>query len=89
MTPRKLTGKAWALVVERAWGEQAEVGEKTEGWSGLSPFSNCCSQCRDVAWLGDCDQGCLALADLLGWKVRNWATPAHPEPSPMRMYGNL
>uniref|UniRef100_A0A452R5T8 NAD-dependent protein deacetylase sirtuin-2 n=1 Tax=Ursus americanus TaxID=9643 RepID=A0A452R5T8_URSAM len=23
---------------------------------------------RDVAWLGDCDQGCLALADLLGWK---------------------
>ncbi|XP_073914540.1 NAD-dependent protein deacetylase sirtuin-2 isoform X2 [Castor canadensis] len=23
---------------------------------------------RDVSWLGDCDQGCLALADLLGWK---------------------
>ncbi|XP_040322707.1 NAD-dependent protein deacetylase sirtuin-2-like [Herpailurus yagouaroundi] len=23
---------------------------------------------RDVAWLGDCDRGCLALADLLGWK---------------------
>ncbi|XP_074075111.1 NAD-dependent protein deacetylase sirtuin-2 isoform X1 [Macrotis lagotis] len=23
---------------------------------------------RDVAWLGDCDEGCLALADLLGWK---------------------
>ncbi|XP_051018005.1 NAD-dependent protein deacetylase sirtuin-2 [Acomys russatus] len=23
---------------------------------------------RDVAWIGDCDQGCLALADLLGWK---------------------
>uniref|UniRef100_A0A8C5KDL4 NAD-dependent protein deacetylase sirtuin-2 n=1 Tax=Jaculus jaculus TaxID=51337 RepID=A0A8C5KDL4_JACJA len=23
---------------------------------------------RDVAYLGDCDQGCLALADLLGWK---------------------
>uniref|UniRef100_K7ET62 NAD-dependent protein deacetylase n=1 Tax=Pongo abelii TaxID=9601 RepID=K7ET62_PONAB len=23
---------------------------------------------RDVAWLGDCDQGCLALAELLGWK---------------------
>lgn len=27
---------------------------------------------RDVAWLGDCDQGCLALADLLGWKVRSY-----------------
>ncbi|XP_078489170.1 NAD-dependent protein deacetylase sirtuin-2 [Ciona intestinalis] len=23
---------------------------------------------RDVCWLGDCDDGCLALADLLGWK---------------------
>ncbi|NXO18334.1 SIR2 deacetylase, partial [Oriolus oriolus] len=23
---------------------------------------------RDVAWLGDCDDGCLALAELLGWK---------------------
>uniref|UniRef100_A0A8D2KGF8 NAD-dependent protein deacetylase sirtuin-2 n=1 Tax=Urocitellus parryii TaxID=9999 RepID=A0A8D2KGF8_UROPR len=31
---------------------------------------------RDVAWLGDCDQGCLALADLLGWKVSGWGTPA-------------
>ncbi|XP_041426481.1 sirtuin 2 S homeolog isoform X3 [Xenopus laevis] len=24
---------------------------------------------RDVAWLGDCDDGCLALADFLGWKA--------------------
>ncbi|KAM6111594.1 NAD-dependent protein deacetylase sirtuin-2 [Phoenicopterus ruber ruber] len=23
---------------------------------------------RDVAWLGECDTGCLALAELLGWK---------------------
>ncbi|XP_075773351.1 NAD-dependent protein deacetylase sirtuin-2 isoform X2 [Pelodiscus sinensis] len=23
---------------------------------------------RDVAWLGDCDGGCTALAELLGWK---------------------
>ncbi|XP_067317104.1 NAD-dependent protein deacetylase sirtuin-2-like isoform X1 [Anolis sagrei] len=23
---------------------------------------------RDVAWLGDCDDGCYALAELLGWK---------------------
>ncbi|XP_053123149.1 NAD-dependent protein deacetylase sirtuin-2 [Hemicordylus capensis] len=23
---------------------------------------------RDVAYLGDCDEGCLALAELLGWK---------------------
>ncbi|XP_037740619.2 NAD-dependent protein deacetylase sirtuin-2 isoform X2 [Chelonia mydas] len=23
---------------------------------------------RDVAWLGECDQGCTALAELLGWK---------------------
>ena len=25
---------------------------------------------RDVAWLGSCDDGCLLLADKLGWKVR-------------------
>lgn len=48
-----------------------------------------CSPCRDVAWLGDCDQGCLALADLLGWKVRSWATSAHPEPRPMGIHNNL
>lgn len=24
---------------------------------------------RDVAWLGDCDSGCEALADALGWGV--------------------
>jgi hypothetical protein len=60
-----------------------EEGEKTEGRLVLSLFSYSCSPCRDVAWLGDCDQGCLALADLLGWKVRSWATPAHPEPRPM------
>ncbi|XP_044139490.1 NAD-dependent protein deacetylase sirtuin-2 isoform X1 [Bufo gargarizans] len=24
---------------------------------------------RDVAWLGHCDDGCLALADFLGWKA--------------------
>ncbi|KAF4524092.1 hypothetical protein B566_EDAN007675, partial [Ephemera danica] len=22
---------------------------------------------RDIAWLGDCDEGCVKLADLLGW----------------------
>lgn len=24
---------------------------------------------RDVAWLGDCDAGCQALAEKLGWGV--------------------
>lgn len=24
---------------------------------------------RDVAWLGDCDEGCSLLAELLGWGV--------------------
>lgn len=24
---------------------------------------------RDVAWLGDCDEGCQLLADKLGWGV--------------------
>ena len=25
---------------------------------------------RDVAWLGNCDKGCLLMAQKLGWKVR-------------------
>lgn len=25
---------------------------------------------RDVAWLGDCDTGCLLLANKLGWGVK-------------------
>ena len=25
---------------------------------------------RDVAWLGDCDEGCFLFAEKLGWKVR-------------------
>lgn len=25
--------------------------------------------CRDVAHISTCDDGCLALAELLGWKV--------------------
>lgn len=24
---------------------------------------------RDVAWLGDCDEGCMLLAEKLGWDV--------------------
>lgn len=46
---------------------------------------------RDVAWLGDCDQGFLALADLLGWKVRSLGCPSplpgclsHGSSDPMR-----
>ncbi|KAI1229605.1 hypothetical protein IHE44_0011796 [Lamprotornis superbus] len=32
----------------------------------VQPFASLIS--RDVAWLGDCNSGCLALAELLGWK---------------------
>lgn len=27
------------------------------------------AESRDVAWLGDCDEGCKALATSLGWAV--------------------
>lgn len=27
---------------------------------------------RDVAWLGDCDEGCQLLADKLGWGVKKY-----------------
>lgn len=33
-----------------------------------APIFLCPPPPRDVAWLGDCDEGCLALAELLGWK---------------------
>ncbi|NXF28325.1 SIR2 deacetylase, partial [Rhodinocichla rosea] len=36
------------------------------GFLGVTLGSLCLH--RDVAWLGDCDSGCLALAELLGWK---------------------
>lgn len=40
-------------------------------YSYLSLVSNngFCFSCRDVAHISTCDDGCLALADLLGWKV--------------------
>ncbi|NWR40029.1 SIR2 deacetylase, partial [Tachuris rubrigastra] len=34
----------------------------------LGDFEVSLFPCRDVAWLGDCDSGCLALTELLGWK---------------------
>ncbi|XP_029475213.1 NAD-dependent protein deacetylase sirtuin-2 isoform X2 [Rhinatrema bivittatum] len=36
---------------------------------------------RDVAWLGNCDDGCMALADLLGWKkeLKEMVTKEHAE----------
>lgn len=32
---------------------------------------------RDVAHLSTCDDGCLALAELLGWKVKCYAHFTH------------
>lgn len=37
------------------------------GMGGGMDFSD--KSTRDVAWLGDCDDGCLLLADKLGWGV--------------------
>lgn len=81
MTPRRPTGEAWVCSGVR-WG-LGGTGPRWEGRHGGkgqaeplvldkpgsfdSPLA-----LRDVAWLGDCDQGCLALADLLGWKVRSY-----------------
>lgn len=28
--------------------------------------------CRDIFWQGKCDDGCYALADLMGWGVSNF-----------------
>lgn len=36
---------------------------------GLVSNDGFCFSCRDVAHISTCDDGCLALADLLGWKV--------------------
>lgn len=35
-------------------------------------FEYVCNFNRDVAWLGLCDDGCIALADGLGWKVQHF-----------------
>lgn len=49
-----------------------------------APIFLCPPPPRDVAWLGDCDEGCLALAELLGWKVRpqNTARGSGEDPPP-------
>ncbi|NXE99801.1 SIR2 deacetylase, partial [Menura novaehollandiae] len=56
------------------WGGAEGILGTTQVMSSPSPglpekviLGSLC-RCRDVAWLGDCDSGCLALAELLGWK---------------------
>ncbi len=51
-----------------------EVGNKSSVWAFLGFSSGLgfhrADNFRDVAWLGDCDEGCLLMAGKLGWKVR-------------------
>lgn len=70
--PAEVGGKARR---HTEWEGQAGAGDK--------PGSSDSPTHRDVAWLGDCDQGCLALADLLGWKVRNLGHPIPPGAPPL------
>lgn len=42
-------------------------GMLSSGGSGLALDSP--RNTRDVALLGDCDEGCVKLVDMLGWKV--------------------
>lgn len=37
------------------------------GMGGGMDFSD--KSTRDIAWLGDCDDGCQLMADKLGWGV--------------------
>jgi NAD+-dependent protein deacetylase sirtuin 2 len=51
-----------------------EVGNENSFWSFLGFSSGLrfhqAGNFRDVAWLGNCDKGCLLMARKLGWKVR-------------------
>ncbi|XP_078517305.1 NAD-dependent protein deacetylase sirtuin-2 isoform X2 [Lissotriton helveticus] len=58
-TPRLLINK------EKTGGGESFLGML--GFGGGMDFDSDKAY-RDVAWLGNCDDGCLALADLLGWK---------------------
>ena len=41
-------------------------------------YAVCLVCCRDVMWQGTTDDGCVALADLLGWKVWHYQINTSP-----------
>lgn len=60
-------------LVPRLLINREKVGQRTGimammGVSGGLEFDRK-GNTRDVAWLGDCDEGCSLLAELLGWGV--------------------
>ncbi|XP_062370463.1 NAD-dependent protein deacetylase sirtuin-2 [Cinclus cinclus] len=54
------------LLINKEKTGQSDSLMSLMGFGGMDFDSN--KAYRDVAWLGDCDSGCLALAELLGWK---------------------
>lgn len=54
------------LINREKVGEKSNIMSLIGMRSGLD-FSKTAKQKRDVCWLGDCDDGCLLLAEKLGW----------------------
>ncbi|XP_041336724.1 NAD-dependent protein deacetylase sirtuin-2 [Pyrgilauda ruficollis] len=54
------------LLINKEKAGQSDPLMSLMGFGGMDFDSD--KAYRDVAWLGDCDSGCLALAELLGWK---------------------
>ncbi|NXR23840.1 SIR2 deacetylase, partial [Cinclus mexicanus] len=66
-----LPSRFFALLesVSGVWGTLNPTPSLNLGWGGPTEVTlGLLYLRRDVAWLGDCDSGCLALAELLGWK---------------------
>lgn len=52
-----------------------KCGEKNGIWGMSSGFDfDSKHNTRDVAWLGDCDEGCQLFAEKLGWGVSIYFT---------------
>jgi len=55
------------LLINRELAGQMDRTMAMLGLGGGMDFSE--KSRRDVAWLGDCDEGCQLIADKLGWGV--------------------
>jgi hypothetical protein len=55
------------LLINREKAGEANAFMRAMGLSQGMDFAS--RESRDVAWLGDCDEGCNALAASFGWAV--------------------
>ncbi|KAG8450829.1 hypothetical protein GDO86_003193, partial [Hymenochirus boettgeri] len=64
----KVSSKTPRLLINKEKTGQSDPFLGVLGFGGGMDFDSEKAY-RDIAWLGNCDDGCLALAELLGWKA--------------------